>query len=159
MKNEHVVEVNGKTVNLEKREKYGIIGMAMINGLFIGLNNGSMVVNILSAISGFAIWSMIVIISVNFMQKDVDKRRVAVKISILGTLWSLSFIIRTVIVQGRLISILNCIALLAFIFNMYTLIKRKDTIREDVDPIKFGAIWLGMVMLIPFMLIGIVLGY
>lgn len=148
-----------ETIDYEKREKYGLISMAIINGLVSEYTHGSVILKILSALNGFAIWSIILILSVNFLRKNVDKVAFTLKISLLGILWSTSYIAMSVLRNGQFISVLNCIALIAFGFNLHALLKRKDAIRDEEHPIRSGYIWLAAVLTIPFVLIAVILGH
>ncbi len=145
--------------NLEKREKLGILSMAILNGLFINFDAVNIGVRIFRAISGFALWSIIVIIAVNFLQKDTDKLKMNMKTAILGIVWSVSFILMNFFERGNLVSLLNVIAAIALVMNIIVLIKRKDIVATEENPIKFGYIWVGFVLLIPFLIIGVLLGY
>jgi len=148
-----------KNMSIQKREKYGLISMAILNGLLVNLYTVNMGIKILRAINGFAIWSMIVIIAINFLHKAIDRTRMNMKISLLGIIWSLSFIALNVVEKRSLISIFSIMGVLALLLNIIGFKKGKDKLSVEEDPLRFGYILVGFMLLLPFFLMGVLLGY
>lgn len=123
------------------------------------MGDSKLLLRLFRTLSGFFIGTILVIIAVNISKKNIDKWKNAIKISILSLLWTISFITANILSSGKLISILNILTLGVLISSVITLVRGRKVIEIEPDSYQFGFIWVGLILLIPFILIGTFLGF
>lgn len=142
---------------LSKLEKVIMI-VITVGSMLIGvLSEYNLIITVLESLSTFFIGMFWFVMFVN--RKRLKTYEANSRLSILLILYGITAIAGEVLTSGKLVTIINGIILAMVVMATVLLIKGNEKYREEVDQIKFGYVWLAGVLMIPFIVIGVLLGY